>query len=330
MPETSNPHDAFFKDLFTRLDVAADFLARYLPPAIVAQLDLTKLEIVKDSFVDEELQAHFSDLVYRVRVAGRSEVYVCILLEHKSAPDKWVAYQILCYITRLWGRAQESGAKKLPRIFPLVIYHGKRRWTVKPNLTALVESADHPEWRKYIPDFEYHLFDLSDYNEQRNADAQLLLRLGLSALKHIFDKDLGAKLDDLWTLAQGLPYPVLKEYVLTLLRYLAYAPHLRRTVLEQSAKRKFPELARGFMTIAETLKQEGLQQGLQQGRQEVAETIALRLLKRRLGMAENEARKHLGQLSVPQMEQLSEDLLDFRAIDDLIAWLEQHTRQNRG
>ena len=84
------------------------------------------------------------------------------------------------------------------------------------------------------------------------------------------------------------------------------------------------------MTIAETLKQEGLQQGLQQGRQEVAETIALRLLKRRLGMAENEARKHLGQLSVPQMEQLSEDLLDFRAIDDLIAWLEQHTRQNRG
>ena len=34
---TNNPHDAFFKDLFTRLDVAANFFARHLPPAVAAR-----------------------------------------------------------------------------------------------------------------------------------------------------------------------------------------------------------------------------------------------------------------------------------------------------
>jgi predicted transposase/invertase (TIGR01784 family) len=324
--DTSNPHDAFFKDLFTRLDVAADFLARYLRPEIAAQLDLTRLELVKGSFVDDELQAHFADMVYRVPARGREGVYVCLLLEHKSAPDKWVSYQILSYIMRLWGQAKTAGAKKLPRVFPLVIYHGKRRWTVKPNLAALIETGAHPAWRKFIPDFEYQLFDLSDYNEQRDADAQLLLRLGLSALKHIFDKDLAARLDELWALAKGLPYPILKEYTLTLLRYLAYAPHVKRAELEQSAKRQFPELARGFMTIAETLKQEGLrqglQQGLQQGRQQEAAAFVLRQLHKLLGAIEEDILAQIRSLPVTQLEQLGEDLLNFRQREDLTAWLE--------
>ena len=149
-----------------------------------------------------------------------------------------------------------------------------------------------------------------------------MLRLGLTTLKHIFDKDLGSRLDELWTLAKELPYPVLKEYALTLLRYLAYAPHLKNTALEQSAKREFPELARGFMTIAETWKQEGLQQGLQQGRQQEATAFALRQLHKLLGTIGDDTQARIRALSLTQLEQLGEDLLSFRQSDDLTAWLE--------
>lgn len=49
--ELSNPHDSFFKEIFSRPEVARDFLQNYLPPAVVEQLDMASLELRKDSFV---------------------------------------------------------------------------------------------------------------------------------------------------------------------------------------------------------------------------------------------------------------------------------------
>jgi predicted transposase YdaD len=37
----TNPHDRFFKELFSRQEVAQDFMSHYLPPELVALLDLS-------------------------------------------------------------------------------------------------------------------------------------------------------------------------------------------------------------------------------------------------------------------------------------------------
>jgi hypothetical protein len=39
MAELTNPHDRFFKAVFGRAEVAAEFLARYLPPPVAETLD---------------------------------------------------------------------------------------------------------------------------------------------------------------------------------------------------------------------------------------------------------------------------------------------------
>lgn len=52
MPEIKSPHDSFCKEIMSRLEVAADFLANYLPPDVVELLDLSGLRLVKDSFND--------------------------------------------------------------------------------------------------------------------------------------------------------------------------------------------------------------------------------------------------------------------------------------
>ncbi len=62
----TNPHDKFFKDLFSRQEAARDFLRHYLPVEVAGLLDLSRLEISKDSFIDPDLQEHFSDLLYKV------------------------------------------------------------------------------------------------------------------------------------------------------------------------------------------------------------------------------------------------------------------------
>ena len=66
MSKLSNPHDRFFKETLTRQEVGRDFLIHYLPGELVALLDVDSLEISKDSFVDQELREHFSDVLYKV------------------------------------------------------------------------------------------------------------------------------------------------------------------------------------------------------------------------------------------------------------------------
>lgn len=56
MPDLPNPHDRFFKELFSQLDTVTDFVQYYLPEHFVALLDLRHLEIVKESFIDEDLR----------------------------------------------------------------------------------------------------------------------------------------------------------------------------------------------------------------------------------------------------------------------------------
>ena len=62
-----NPHDRFFKETFSRLEVSRSFLKNYLPSNVGQQLDLSNLELQKESFTDKTLQQHFSDLLIVAR-----------------------------------------------------------------------------------------------------------------------------------------------------------------------------------------------------------------------------------------------------------------------
>jgi predicted transposase YdaD len=66
-----NPHDKFFKESFGNLAVAKDFLVNYLPSEILERIDLNSLLPQKDSFINEELQEVFSDMLFQVDLNKR-------------------------------------------------------------------------------------------------------------------------------------------------------------------------------------------------------------------------------------------------------------------
>jgi predicted transposase/invertase (TIGR01784 family) len=141
--ELTNPHDKFFKEIFGQPDLAADFVRNYLPSAIVNALNLDSLEVQKESFVDEKLKENFADLIYRVRLRNSSQSsFVCLLFEHKSNPDKWVAFQVLSYLLQFWERLKANKAKSLPLIFPVLFYHGETRWNYSTSFSALLNQSD--------------------------------------------------------------------------------------------------------------------------------------------------------------------------------------------
>ena len=77
------------------------------------------------------------------------------------------------------------------------------------------------------------------------------------------------------------------------------------------------------MEIVTSWMREGIEQGLQQGRQEGEVAIILRLLNRRIGTVDLQLQEHIRQLSLTQLEDLAEALLDFSNEADLVAWLQQ-------
>ncbi|MDX2228508.1 MAG: DUF4351 domain-containing protein [Leptolyngbyaceae cyanobacterium bins.349] len=66
--------------------------------------------------------------------------------------------------------------------------------------------------------------------------------------------------------------------------------------------------------------QDILEEGRQEGRQEGERSLILRLLTRQVGELSAEMRSHINTLSLEQLENLGEALLEFNAIADLEQW----------
>jgi predicted transposase YdaD len=77
----SNVHDKFFKDSFSRLEVAQSFIEELFPQELKEKLNLQDLKRVSESFIDEELEEYFSDIIYQTNLSEQ-ETLVTLLFEH--------------------------------------------------------------------------------------------------------------------------------------------------------------------------------------------------------------------------------------------------------
>ena len=75
-----------------------------------------------------------------------------------------------------------------------------------------------------------------------------------------------------------------------------------------------------YQEILQEGKTLGLQQGLEQGER----SLILRQLTRKFGALSPDVLARVQALSLPQLEELSDRLLDFTQTEDLLSWLEQH------
>jgi predicted transposase/invertase (TIGR01784 family) len=263
MSEISTPHDRFFKQLLAQPEAARDFMRYYLPEDVVRLLDLSTLEQQKDSFVDAELRSHFSDVLYSVQTKGGAGVHIYVLIEHKSYPDLWVAFQLLRYMVRIWERDLER-EKRLRPVVPVVLYHGVAKWQVPATLWGLLEGPE--ELKPYVPDYRYWLCDLSAYSDEELKGA-VLLQMGLLTLKYIQRDDLEAHLEQIFELGAELARQETGlEYVETLLRYLTRGTEkVGAEELRKAVEATIPEGGALMATIAAKWKEEGREEGRREG-----------------------------------------------------------------
>lgn len=182
---TPIPSDGLFKKIMEDVVTARDFLEYYLPDDFKKLIDLSKIKIEKESYIEENLKRKFSDIVYSVQTRNNEQAFVYVLIEAQSTCDYWIALRLWKYMLLLCER-HKSNNGKLPIIAPLLFYNGTAKYNAPMNLWDLFTI---PEQAKKLMSDNYKLIDLQSISDDEIKKKQHLGMLEFF-MKHIHQRDM--------------------------------------------------------------------------------------------------------------------------------------------
>lgn len=192
-------HDPFFRSTFGDPVVFRKFLVWALPAVMVELLDLDRMERQNDSFLDEQLKAHYTDVLYKIPLQGTDEsIVVFILVEHKTTSERWTMFQVLRYVVQIWQREFNAAKEKerfadylLPPVLPIIVYHGEKKFNAAIRLGKLIRPIG--GFEKYMLDFEGMLVDLTQIDEN-GLPEDLELYCVLAVMQAVFREDVADRM----------------------------------------------------------------------------------------------------------------------------------------
>lgn len=167
-PKQSQPkiHDSGYKKLFSNRTIFQQLIETFITEAWVKELDFSQCETLDKSFITDHYKETESDLIYKLKLR-RKTVYIYVLLEFQSKVDRFMVLRVLFYILSFYMdyTANYKRIKKLPAIFPIVLYNGKRKWRAPTKISDLIETE--PSLGAYTIDFQYLLLNEKAYSKER-------------------------------------------------------------------------------------------------------------------------------------------------------------------
>jgi len=165
-------------------------LVALVAESLADKLDFSRAERVNRSFIPDNLQKQEADILYRVPYRdSKGEVWVYVLLEHQSKPDKTMGLRLLSYMVELW-RAQMRqyqddkvpGSKwQLLPIIPIVFYTGKRKWKSGIDLKAMMQVP--AELERFVPTWDTLFLNVQETPSEQLAQAQSAMAQVLRVLQ---------------------------------------------------------------------------------------------------------------------------------------------------
>jgi predicted transposase/invertase (TIGR01784 family) len=335
--EASNPddkpgnlHNNFFHACFSQSQAIRRLLDELAPKEVLDLLGQEPLTPIPGSFVDRKLRGRQTDLLFKARLKKGGDVFVYIVVEHKSFPDRGVLLQLLRYKCNIWSSLCKDEGPLTP-IVPVVFYHGDSPWNVAPAFQDMFGNLD-GELRELTDQFRYVLIDVGHMDDESlPQDPELLTRL--TALKYAIRKDvLKVGLPLLARLLAGRP----DMEVSLVLRYillqhpeigrddldrvlLQHAPELKERVMNGFLQEIFAEgkaegEAKGKAEGEAKGKAEGKAEGLVEGK---AETL-LTLLSLRFGATPRDVERAIREADCQTLDRWTRRIFESASLKDVI------------
>jgi hypothetical protein len=301
-PTTAIDHDGIFKQLLSEFFI--EFVELFFPD-VLAVMDRDSITFLDKEFFQEiaDSDRREADLVVQARVRDQ-QAYFIIHLEHQAQDRPGFDRRMFRYFARLYDQHD------LP-IYPsaLLSYDTPRRPAVSRHQVAFAGLT--------VLDFHYQVVQLNRLDWQLYLRHPNPLASALLAKMHIPRRErVSAKRECLYTLAgmrlERRRTTMLAAFIDT---YLTLNPVEQQQLQTEIAALR-PQERRAVMELVTSWHIEG--------RAEEALMLVNRQLARKLGPLPTDVQERLAALPVEQLEALAEALLDFTALDDLMAWLDAH------
>ena len=165
--DVSRPHDSLFRGVFSDQAAAVGLLRGYLPESVGGRLRWSTLSLQDTSFVAADLRDSEADLLYEIQQHSGRRLWLYVLLEHQSEPDRWMRWRLLQYCCRIWERDRRRDRRRLSLrpIVPVVLYHGPSRWSWPREFAALFPTGMRQS--SWLPHWEHLLIDLAAVGPER-------------------------------------------------------------------------------------------------------------------------------------------------------------------
>jgi len=270
----TQPHDKLVKRLLSNPETAKDILSLYLPPQVVALVDLNNLSLERDSFIDDEHRAFAVDLLYKTTFDGE-EGYLWILLEHQRKDDPWLPVRIFKYMATIWDHIRKTGkSTHIPLIFPVILYNGDRPYSHTLTFKDMIEpEASRKLFESYFKT-PFCLIDLTIIKDdvlRKQVEHHVRGAALLMTLKHIFDKNIQIIFEELLLAPfKQLDRAGSRDDLIDLIYYLLNEGRfLHKDRFQTIISQDFSEEVEGKVaTIAQQLQARGFEEGLEKGREQ--------------------------------------------------------------
>ncbi|QEP42409.1 transposase [Ectothiorhodospiraceae bacterium BW-2] len=283
-------HDNAYKNLFSHRQMVEDLLRGYINEPWVEQLDYTTLERCSGEHVSDDLRDREDDII-----------------------DRWMALRVMVYTGLLYQSLIKQKlikpGKKLPPVFPIVIYNGDTPWSAARNVNQLIEAVP-GGLQIYMPSQRYHLLD----------EGRTSYDIANNHFSDILELENNPDLKQIETVVARLTKQLKGEHNRELRR--AFTIWINRMVLKRLAPAdKLPEineLSEVQSMLAERmtqLTQEWKQEGVQQGESKILE----RQIIRRFGFnaLNNELRQKLASATIEELEQWGDNFVDAQTLEEV-------------
>ena len=276
-----NFHDVGYKKLFSNPVYLEQLLTCFVEEDFIQELDFSTLERLDKSFITEEFKEKESDLIYKINFKEKP-IYIFLLLEFQSTVDPYMALRFLRYICEFYQSfITDKKVKKLPAVFPLLLYNGEARWTAPQNINELIETSISS---KYIPNFKYYKIAENEFSKEFLEH----IHNAVSAIFYLENSDhetIIENIDKLRDYIKNEPNHVIDLFSNWLGHYIKYhdliAPEDLSKLIKEGKEIK-PMLESSMKRFNEELKQQGMLEN--------KHTVLIRQMNKKFGLSSVEKR----------------------------------------
>ena len=301
MAETID-HDRLFKELLATFFV--EFLDLFCPDLSIMLARDSLAFLDKETFTDVTSgERHEADLVVQVQLREQASVLL-VHVEHQAQPQAEFGRRMFRYFARFHE-------KYAMPVYPIVLFSYATPRRPEPDVYR-VEVAGWVILKFHYRVIQLNRFPWQDFALHLNPVASALMaKMAMAPAERP-----RVKLECLRLLANLRLDPAREQlisgFIDTYLRLNAEETAQLQTELATIQ----PEEQETVMKIVTSWMEEG--------RREEALSLVLRQLGRRVGGLDQTVEAQIRQLSVAELEDLGEALLDFSQVSDVIGWLQTH------